>query len=147
MRGIISVASVLACAFISGAPITATVKTSPDGSNEIIIKNNGAVSLAAFAIAAHRKGDDQTLRALPANSLDPPARFYFDSTMDLAVTPLLPNEERKVAQSSVMLSRTDAERHFIIFEEPIVTGGIFVDGAIAGDAVLISGLMLRRSNI
>jgi hypothetical protein len=147
MRGIISVASVLACAFISDAQITAHLKTSPDGSNEIIIKNNGAVSLAAFAIAAHRKGEDQTLRALPANSLDPPARFYFDSTMDLAVTPLLPNEERKVAQSSVMLSRADAERHFIIFEEPIVTGGIFADGAIAGDAVLISGLMLRRSNM
>jgi hypothetical protein len=147
MRSVISVVSVLACAFLSDAQITATLKASPEGSNEIIIKNNGVVSVTAFAIAAHRKADDQTLRALPAHSLDLPSRFYFDSTMDLAVTPLLPNEERTVAQSSVLLSRSDAQKHFIIFEEPIIIGGIFTDGATTGDAVLIWGLMLRRSNM
>jgi len=147
MKILVSAACLLACAFLSNAQITATLKTSPEGSNEIVVKNNGAVSLAAFAITAHRKADDETLRALPAQSLDPPARFYFDSTMDPAVTPLLPNEERTVARSSVLLSRAGGEKHFITFEEPVVVGGIFADGATAGDAVLISGLMLRRSNM
>jgi hypothetical protein len=75
MRGIISIASVLACALLSDAQIAVTLKTSPDGSNEIIVKNNGSVGLAAFAIAAHRKADDETSRALPPTCWIRPPSF------------------------------------------------------------------------
>src|SRR5580658_381050 len=101
MKTLVAALCLLACAFLSDAQITTTLRTSPDGSNEIVVKNTGAVSLAAFGIVAHRKADDEVSRALPAHSLDPPSRFYFDSAMDPAVGSLLPNEERTVARSSV----------------------------------------------
>ena len=50
MKTVISVVSVLACAFSSDAQITATLNRLTDGSTEITIHNNSAVSLTAFAI-------------------------------------------------------------------------------------------------
>ncbi len=68
--------------------------------------------------------------------------------MDTAVRPLLPNEERTVAESSVLLVQgPPAGKHFIVFEKPSVTAGIFAGGATTGDAALLTLLMMRRSNM
>ena len=85
MKIVISVASVLACAFSLGAQIAATLNPLPDGSTEIRIRNQTAVSLTAFAI-----------RVNVANGvLDTPLLVYADSAIKTEAL-LLPNQERLV---------------------------------------------------
>jgi hypothetical protein len=148
MKTVISLVFALACVLSLNAQIAATLTPLPDGSNEIAIKNNGSASLVAFAIVAHRKTGDGLSGSLASHFADVPAKFYFDSATDAATKPLLPNEQRTVAQNTVIMDRAPAPgRHFILFDEPIVTAGIFADGATTGDPVLLSRLMLRRSNM
>src|ERR1700722_13513615 len=92
MKIVISVASILACAFSSNAQITATVKPVPDGS-QIRIRNDAAVALAAFAVSA-KLADDAS---------DAPLIMYVDSAIDAAARPLLPNEERVVQERRILL--------------------------------------------
>ena len=133
MKAAITVASVFACAISLEAQITATLARLPDGSRpEIRIKNNAAVTLAAFATSMNpvARGADNA-----------PLTFYFDTLIDTK-TPLLPNQERAVP----VLLRSDQPVE-VLFEQPIITAGIFTDGRTTGDRVLLTRLILRRCNM
>jgi hypothetical protein len=134
MKIVISVASILACAFSSNAQITATVKPVPDGS-QIRIRNDAAVALAAFAVSA-KLADDAS---------DAPLIMYVDSAIDAAARPLLPNEERVVQERRILLRAGSMPS--AIFEPPIVTAGIFADGATTGDTALLRRWILGRCNM
>ena len=131
MKTVISVA-LLACAFSLNGQITATVKSVPEGS-QISIRNDAAVSLAAFAISVK----------LADGASDAPLVIYVDSAIETA-QPVLPNEERVVAERRMLL-RAGSEPS-AIFEPPIVTAGIFGDGATTGDEALLRRLKLGRCN-
>src|SRR5205809_6447716 len=90
MKTVISVASLLACAFSLDAQIVATLNRLPDGSIEIRVRNNSAVSSTAFAIKVNYVGP----RADPPLIvyLDP-ATVYVDTAIDTAMRPLQPNQE------------------------------------------------------
>src|SRR2546426_174094 len=51
MKTVISVAFLLACVFPLDAQITTTLNHLPDGMDEVRIRNNSAISVAAFAAA------------------------------------------------------------------------------------------------
>lgn len=136
MKTIISAVSVLACAFSLDAQIATTLNRLPDGSTEIKIRNDAAVSLAAFAIRANTAND----------VLDAPLIVYSDSAIDTAASPVMPNQERLVKEGRRFVVRR-GERTPVVFEEPIVTAGIFADGATTGNAALLSRLTWRRCNM
>ena len=54
MKTVISVASVLACALSLAAQITTTLNHLPDGSDEVTIRNDSAMSLVASVVAGKR---------------------------------------------------------------------------------------------
>src|SRR5580704_1402127 len=54
MKTVVSIASLLACAFSLDAQIATTLNHLPDGSDEIRIRNNSATSLVAFVVAGKR---------------------------------------------------------------------------------------------
>ena len=126
-----TVAFVLVCAFLLDAQMTTTLKRLPDGvaigrSWEVRIRNSSQSSLVAYAVSA------KVIRSAASNGphfFDP---VYVDTAIDSTATPLLPNEEHAVMVGG---------------EEPIASAGIFADGATTGDAVLLSRLMLRRTNM
>ena len=138
MKTVVSLTSLLACAFSLSAQITTTLNRLPDGREEIRIRNNSAISLVAFVITVKQVGVSHAAGAEHGVA-------YFDAiepdAVGPATGPLLPSEER------VVMDRIYASpgRHF--FEEPILTAGIFADGTTIGDAALLSRLMLRRSNM
>jgi len=136
MKTVISVASILACAFSLSAQITATLNRLPIGSPEIRIRNNSAVSLAAFAIRM-----DPVVRSDADNA---PLMVYMDTAVDTMATPLLPNQERTVPVPIRFRPEGPVED---LFEQPIVTAGIFADGTTTGDAALLTRLLSRRSNM
>ena len=133
MKTVISVASVLACAFSLDAQITATVKPVANGS-EIRIRNDAAVSLAAYAISVK----------LADGASDAPLMIYVDSAIEPAARPVLPNEERVVQRRIQLRAGTEP---MDLFEPPIVSAGIFADGATTGDAALLRRLILGRCNM
>ena len=55
MKTVISVASVLACAFSLDAQINTRLNHLPDGLDEVRIRNNSASSLVAFVVAAKQE--------------------------------------------------------------------------------------------
>jgi hypothetical protein len=136
MRIVISVASVLACVFSLEAQITATLNRLPNGLPEIRIRNNSAVSLAAFAIRMNPVvRSDATLA---------PFLVYVDTAVDTMAAPLLPNQERTVQVTIRFRPGRPVED---LFEQPIVSAGIFAEGTTTGDAALLTRLMSRRSNM
>ena len=134
MRTVISVASVLACAFSLDAQITATLNRLP--SPEIRIRNNSPVSLAAFAIRMNP--------LVRSNADNAPLMVYVDTAVDTVATPLLPNQERTVPVPIRIRPERPVDD---LFEQPILTAGIFTDGTTTGDAALLTRLLSRRSNI
>lgn len=141
MKTVISVASVLACTLSLDAQIIATLNHLPNGSPEIRIRNNSAVSLAAFAISVK----------LANGAGAAPLKVYVDPAIDATARPLLPNQERAVMPERTVATGKLTNGKMIygppIFEEPIVTAGIFADGTTTGDAILLTRLLLRRSNM
>jgi hypothetical protein len=132
MKTVISV-TLLAFAFSLNGQITVTVKPVPDGS-QIRIRNDAAASLAAYAISVKLAND----------ASDAPLVIYVDSAIE-TVRPVLPNEERVVAERRMLLR--EGSNPSAIFEPPIVTAGIFADGATTGDTALLRRLILGRCNM
>lgn len=135
MKTVILAALAFACAFSLDAQITATLKPLPDGMNEVRIRNDGAVSLAAFGIKLK----------VANGASDASEVICADSATDAAARPLSPHEER-VVQAGRIRVRAGVNVPDV-YEQPTVTAGIFTDGATTGDAVLLSRLLLRRSNM
>jgi hypothetical protein len=140
MNAIISVASALACAFSLHAQITTTLKRLPKDLIEVSIRNNSAVSLAAFAVTVSQAPG----RALSSN---PPIVLYSDPLIDPEDRPLLAGEDRVVLTSGDRMIVVRGAFHRLVLDEPIAAAGILADGATTGDAALLARLMLRRSNM
>jgi hypothetical protein len=136
MKTVISMAPLLACAFSLNAQITATLNRFPARSSEIGIRNNSAVSLAAFAIGMAPVAQDAPNSA--------PLLVYVDTAVDQTAMPLLPSQEYTVPVPSRFRPGQPGED---LFEPPIVTAAIFADGATTGDAALLRRLILRRCNM
>ena len=142
MRIVISVACVLACAFSVNAQVKATLNRLPGDATEIRIRNNSPVSLAAFGLGLHY------VHGCAQNNA--PLMVYVDPVIDTGVRPLPPSQERTVAPEHMVLgcfTNGKIVLRFPLFEEPIVTAGIFSDGTTTGDEVLLTRLILRRSNM
>ena len=135
MKAAISLASVLACALAVDAQITATLNRLPDRAPEIRIRNSSAASLVAFAIRMN-----PVVRSASNNA---PFMEYVDTAID-TTTPLLPNQERTIP---VPWRRRSGQLAEDLFEQPIITAGIFADGTTTGDAALLTRLINRRSNM
>ncbi len=147
MKTAISVALVLACAFSLDAQVTATLNRLPDGSTQVRMRNDSAVSLSAFAISVNYVSQRPTS--------DAPIVVYVDPVIDMfpainlrveriATGPLLPNQEfTMLPEHMIAVSRLGGRP---LFDQPI-TAGIFADGRTTGDTTLLTRLMLRRSNM
>jgi hypothetical protein len=128
----------LTCAFSLNAQISATLTHRPNGLDEVKIGNNSAQSLLAYVVFVKRVPHGP-------NSGNAPWVVYSDPLIEPAAKPLLPGEERAVITMGMNPGINTPGARF--FEEPIVTAGIYADGATTGDAALLSGLVLRRSNM
>ena len=135
MKTVISLASVFTCAFSLGAQITAALNRLPDRAPEIKIRNRSAASLVAFAVRMN-----PVVRSAPNNA---PFMVYVDTAID-TTPPVLPNQERTIP---VPWRRRPGQLAEDLFEQPIITAGIFADGTTTGDADLLTRLINRRSNM
>jgi hypothetical protein len=148
MRIPISVASILACAFSLHAQIDTTLSRSSDGSTDIKIRNNSAVSLVAYAIRVNRVASAAVTRG--------PLVEYYDPAIDPEIKPLAPNETRTLFHIVLICApegrrleiknEQDKQEFLCELDEP-VTAGILADGSTTGDAALLARLLLRRSNM
>jgi len=144
MKGVIVVFA-LACVFSLNAQITAFLKPLPDGSNEVRIRNDAAISLVAFAVQANGANVVEFERAKRPHRSDAPSTVYVDSMIDEAPTRLAPREERVIVDGGVV--EWEGQRVVLTHTLPIVTAGIFADGTTSGDAELLGRLVLRRCNM
>lgn len=135
MKPFIPLASILVCICPLNAQITAVLNKFPARSPEIAIRNNSTVSLAAFAISMAPVVQD-------INSA--PLMVYVDAVVDQTTMPLPPTQEYTVP---VPARLRPGQRMEDLFEPPVMTAGIFVDGATTGDAALLTRLILRRCNM
>src|SRR5260370_26006854 len=135
MKAVISLASVLACAFSLNAQITAVIKRFPARSPEIEIRNNSTVSLTAFAIGT----PPLMLYVDTAVATDPLVSHLLNTTM-----PLLPNQRYAIPLPARSRSRPPLED---LSEPPIVTSGVFADGTTTGDPALLARFITRRANM
>ena len=96
MKTVALVVSVFACVFSLDAQITATLNSRPDGSTEIRMRNNSAVSLAAFAVSVNyvtrssANNDPLIVWVDPAIDSFPGINRY---ARQMARGPQLPNQE------------------------------------------------------
>jgi hypothetical protein len=134
MKIVIWAAVLIACASSLESQIVAKLNRRPAGVAELQIRNNAAVSLAAFAVAMNpaREAEDQTQFVV-----------FVDAVVD-KTPPLEPDHERSFP---VQLRSRPGARTEDLFELPVITAGILADGTTIGDAVLLTRLMLRRSNM
>jgi hypothetical protein len=122
-----------ACALALNAQITGELNPLRDGSTEIRIRNNATVSLTAFVI---RVNDINGV-------IDGPLVIYADSAVDSTVPPVAPHEERPVEDGRRFVTRKGKET-YAVFDQRVVTAGIFADGGTVGDETLLAGLVARR---
>jgi hypothetical protein len=132
MKTVISMASMLACAFSLDAQITTTLN-----GGQVRIQNNSSTGLVAFVVALKRVARNPTGNIGPSAAKRPNI-VYFDHLIETTETPLLPNQERIVQPLTPSV---------FSIEQPILTAGVFADGSTMGDAGLLTRLMLRRSNM
>lgn len=128
MTTIRSLLFALACLASLEAQVSATLKHVPNGPDELWIQNNSRVSLVAFAVTVN----DSSSRF--------PLVICSDSLIDLSAEPLRAGGQLKVAERVEF-----SGKHLL--QEPIVVAGILADGTTTGNAVLLAGLSLRRSNM
>jgi hypothetical protein len=100
------------------------------------IRNNSSVSLAAFAISMAPTTRDA------ANSAS--LVVYVDAAVDQTATPLLPGQNYTVP---VPIRFRHGKTTEDLFEPPVVSAGVYVDGTTSGDAALLARLILRRCNM
>jgi len=141
MKTLISAVSVLACVFSLNAQITAIVKPLPNRSDVIVVRNDGAVSLVAYAISVRLANEAGV----------PPILEYVDSEIDTSAVPLLPTREQMITPAFGVPSSRSTNGRMIYrpahYQWLVVTAGIFADGATSGDAELLRRLVLRRCNM
>jgi len=138
MKTIISLAPLLACAFSVDAQISTTLIHRPNGLDDVKIRNNSEISLLAYVVSAKRVPQSP-------NATSAPFVRYSDPLIEADAKPLLPGEERVVMSMGMNPGVTNPGTRF--FQEPILTAGVFADDTTTGDAALLSGLVLRRSNM
>ena len=127
MRWLLIVA--LAAAPLS-AQVTATLRTAPNRTPEIRLRNDSVVTLAAYAVAVPFADADNAL----------PGIYFGDTILDAGPGPVLPHQE----QVLMMFGRIGEEPRL---SGPIVTAGIFDDGTTIGDPALLKRIIIRRSNM
>ena len=154
MKVFASIASVFVCAFSLDAQITATLNQLPDGSSEIRIRNNSAVNVDAFATSVNC-----VLHSSTGPDSPNPVIVYVDPITDVFPTidvrspgqtvigPLAPNQERTVAPAGHAGGMFRGRFNIRLCEDRIAAAGILADGTTTGDPALLTGLMLRRSNM
>jgi hypothetical protein len=138
MKTVFSILSLLACTFSLNAQITSTLNHLAGGLDEVWIQNDSAVDLVTFVVTVK-----QEPRSASSNSS--PYAVYSDPLVDPAAQPLLPGEKRKAMWMGVAASIDLHGKRLL--KEPILTAGIFSDGTRTGDQALLTGLVLRRSNM
>jgi len=143
MKTAISLASLFACALsldvqILDAQISATLMHASNGLDQLRVRNDSPKNLEASVIFAKRVPRSP-------NSVDTPFVVYSDPLIEPAAKPLLAGEERLAISMGMNPGVSNPGTRF--FEEPIVAAGIFADGGTTGDAALVAGLLLRRSNM
>jgi hypothetical protein len=137
MRTAGSVLCVFALTFPLDAQITTTLKHLPDGLDEVRIRNNSANRLVAFVVAVKQV-------PLSVFSSNAPFAVYSDPLIEPAARPLMASEER-VVMSRIFQDPSGRWRRLLA--EPIASAGIFADGTTAGDAALLTRLIIRRSSM
>jgi hypothetical protein len=137
MKTAVSVASLLICALSLDAQIIATLNRLPAGLDEVRIRNNSAIALVAFVVTVQQV-------PLSANASSAPLVVYSDPLIEPAAKPLLPGEDRLVMRSR-FADPTGRSRRLL--DEPVTAAGIFDGGTTAGDTVLLTRLMFRRSSM
>jgi hypothetical protein len=132
MKTVISMASMVACAFSLDAQITTTLN-----GGQVRIRNNSSnKDLVAFVVAMKRvERSPQNIGPLAANR---PNIVYSDPLIETTEKPLLPNQERSVQPLTPSA---------FYIEQPILTAGVFADGSTIGDAGLLTRLIFRRSDM
>jgi len=138
MKTVISVASLLACTLSLNAQISSRLIHRSNGLDDVKIRNNSTISLIAYVVSVKRVPQG-------GNVSSPPFVRYSDPLIDPVGKPLLPGEEQVVMSMGMNPGVSTPGTRF--FEEPIVTAGIFADDTTTGDAALLAGLLLRRSNM
>lgn len=130
-------AVVLLFALSLDAQILGTLTRLPDGREEIKVLNQSAVGVEAFAVKV-TPSSTTMMRGGRLLSYGP-LMMFFDPIVDQS-SALATNEERS------LMVRGPAPRNQRIFEEPVITAGIFADRTIAGDTNLLIRLLTRRRN-
>lgn len=133
MNVLVAVMMVTACASCLESQIIASPAQSASGVAEVKVRNGGPVGVVALAVAMN-----------PLESSKDAGQFvaFFDSVFE-KTEPLEPDHERTIP---VLLRLRPRIQIGEVFELPIITAAILADGSSAGDAVLLSRLMLRRCN-
>lgn len=134
MRSIPSAAVLLVCVSSLESQIVASLHRSAAGTPEILLHNGAAVSLTASAVAMN-----------PSREAEDPTQFlvFFDGLID-KTAPLGPDGQHTIP---VLLRLPPGKRIEDLFEMPVIAAGIFANGSTAGDAVLLTRLLMRRCNM
>ncbi len=111
MRTVVSVSSVLACAFSLDAQITTTFNRLPNGLDEVRIRNDSATSLVAFVVSVKqtpRSSDSPP--ALDLGAGNAPFVVYSGPLIEPGARPLQASEERVATVSGAVSFRQTSFR-------------------------------------
>jgi hypothetical protein len=137
MRTVISMTSVLVSTLSLDAQIIGRVNRLPDGSDQVMIRNNSTKSLVAFVLSVNHT-------PTKVDSLIGPLVVFSDALIDETVPPLQTGEERVVRMRGITPGMYVGGLRLL--GDSIVTAGILADGTPTGDPILLGRLVVRRSN-